>query len=155
MTSHTESRIVLYPADLMFAVVADVERYPEFVPWCVAQRIVRRQTVDRREILLCETVVGFKSLRERYTSRATLIASDRRIDVEQVDGVFRRMETHWRFTPVDEKSCRVDFSIAFEFRSRVLSAVAGSAFSLVVKRMAHAFEERASPFVMFLRCREA
>jgi len=142
MPSHSESRIVPYTADLMYSIVADVERYPEFVPWCVDLKVLKRETVGPREILLCETVVGFKGLRERYTSRATLIARDRRIDVEAVDGMFRKLETHWRIAPEGE-GCRIDFSIAFEFRSRVLGAVAGGAFALVVARMTHAFEERA------------
>ena len=142
MPSHSESRIVPYTADLMYSIVADVERYPEFVPWCVDLKVLKRETVGPREILQCETVVGFKGLRERYTSRATLIARDRRIDVEAVDGMFRKLETHWRIAPEGE-GCRIDFSIAFEFRSRVLGAVAGGAFALVVARMTHAFEERA------------
>jgi coenzyme Q-binding protein COQ10 len=142
MASHSESRIVPYTADLMYSIVADVERYPRFVPWCKELRILKREEVGAREVLLCETVVGFKGLRERYTSRATLIARDRRIDVEQMEGVFRKMETHWRITP-EGQGCRIDFSIAFEFKSRMLSALAGGAFSLVIARMTHAFEERA------------
>jgi coenzyme Q-binding protein COQ10 len=126
----------------MYSIVADVERYPQFVPWCVDLRVLRREEVGAREVLLCETVVGFKGLRERYTSRATLVSRDFRVDVEQMEGVFRKMETHWRFTP-EKQGCRIDFSIAFEFKSRVLSAVAGGAFSLVIARMTHAFEERA------------
>src|ERR1700744_2273412 len=98
MTSHTESRIVPYPADLMFGIVADVERYPQFVPWCVALRILKRDTVGPREILLFETVVAFRSLREKSPSRVTAIAREYRVDVEQVDGMFRKLDTHWRFT---------------------------------------------------------
>ena len=129
----------------MYSIVADVERYPQFVPWCADLRILKREEVGPREILLCETVVGFKGLRERYTSRATLIARDRRIDVEQMEGVFRKMQTHWRIAPEgpENKSCRIDFSIQFEFKSRVLGTVAGGAFSLVIARMTHAFEARA------------
>ena len=127
----------------MYAIVADVERYPEFVPWCVALRILKRETVGPREILLCETVVGFQALREKYTSRVTAMAGDHRIDVEQVSGVFRKLDTHWRFTPIDANSCRVDFAIDFEFKSRVLGAVAGAAFGLVVAQMTKAFEDRA------------
>jgi len=145
MPSHSESRVVPYTADLMYSIVADVERYPQFVPWCADLKILKREEVGPREILLCETVVGFKGLRERYTSRATLVARDHRVDVEAVDGLFRKLETHWRIAPEgpDAKSCRIDFSIQFEFKSRVLGAVAGGAFSLVIARMTHAFEERA------------
>jgi coenzyme Q-binding protein COQ10 len=127
----------------MFRIVSDVERYPEFVPWCVALRVVKREAVSPREILLCDTVVGFKGLRERYTSRAAIDARDRRIDVEAVDGMFRKLETHWRFTDEGEAACRIDFAIDFAFKSRVLGAVAGGAFGLVTTRMTHAFEERA------------
>jgi coenzyme Q-binding protein COQ10 len=143
MTAHTESRIVPYSADLMFGIVTDVERYPQFVPWCVALRILKRETVGPREILLCETIVGFRGLREKYTSRVTAIAREHRVDVVQVDGMFRKLDTHWRFTPQNEKSCRVDFAIDFQFRSRVLDAVAGKAFGLVVTQMTRAFEDRA------------
>jgi coenzyme Q-binding protein COQ10 len=143
MTSHSESRVVSYPADLMFAIVADVERYPEFVPWCVGLRILRRETVGPREIMLCETIVGFRGLREKYTSRVAAVAREHRVDVEQVSGVFRKLTTHWRFRPVDGKSCRVEFAIDFEFKSRVLGAVAGAAFGVVVTQMTKAFEDRA------------
>ncbi len=141
MPSHSETRIVPYTVDMMFAIVADVERYPQFVPWCVAQRIVKREAPPPRAILLCETVVGFKGLRERYTSRVTLDSEAKRIDVAQVDGMFRKLETHWHFTPQGAGACRIDFAITFEFKSRMLGAVASAAFGLVAARMTQAFEE--------------
>ncbi len=143
MPSYTESRVVPYAADFMFAIAADVERYPEFVPWCVALRVLSRDRAGARDVLTAQTVVGFRNLRERYTSRVVLDPMAHTIDVTQIEGVFRFMETHWRFVPEGDGQCRLDFSIAFEFRSRVLSAIAGNAFSLVVSRMTHAFEERA------------
>jgi coenzyme Q-binding protein COQ10 len=138
----------------MFGIVVDVERYPQFVPWCVALRILQRETVGPREILLCETIVGFRGLREKYTSRATVLAREHRVDVAQVDGMFRKLDTHWRFTPQDENSCRVDFSIDFEFKSRVLGAVAGAAFGLVVTQMTRAFEDRAKSLMAGEGCQE-
>lgn len=144
MPSHSESRVVPYSADLMFAIVADVERYPEFVPWTVALRILKRQSEGDVEILIAQTVVGFQALRERYTSRVTLDRKQHTIDVTQTEGVFRQMETHWKFTPINETSCRADFVIHFEFKSRLLRAVAGSAFGLVVTQMTKAFENRAA-----------
>ena len=143
MTSHSESRVVPYPADLMFAIVADVERYPEFVPWTVSLRVLRREIIGKQEILTAETVVGFRALRERYKSRVVLDKPARAIDVTQTEGVFRELDTYWRFTPEGESACRVDFRIAFEFKSKVLGAVAGGAFGLVVTQMTRAFEERA------------
>lgn len=142
MTSHSESRVVPYSADLMFAIVADVERYPEFVPWTVSLRILKREPFGEGEVLTAETVVGFRALRERYKSRVVLDPKTRAIDVTQVDGVFRELENHWRFTP-EGTGCRVDFSISFEFKSKMLTAMAGSAFGLVVTQMTRAFEDRA------------
>ena len=142
MTSHSESRVVPYSADLMFAIVADVERYPEFVPWTVSLRVLKREPFGEGEVLTAETVVGFRALRERYKSRVVLDPKTRTVDVTQVDGVFRHLENHWRFTP-EGAGCRVDFSISFEFKSKMLTAVAGSAFGLVVTQMTRAFEERA------------
>jgi len=142
MTVHSESRVVPYPADLMFAIVADVERYPEFVPWTVSLRVLRREILGKQEILTAETVVGFRALRERYKSRVVLDKPARTIDVTQTEGVFRELENHWRFTP-EGGGCRVDFSIRFQFKSKMLEAVAGAAFGLVVTQMTKAFEDRA------------
>jgi coenzyme Q-binding protein COQ10 len=126
----------------MYAVVADVEKYPEFLPWVVALRVLRREIVRDREVLFAEMAVGYGALRERYTSRVVLDPKERRIDVVQTDGPFRQLENHWQFTPA-ETGCTVTFSIAFEFRSRFLNAIAGAAFEKVMFRMADAFEARA------------
>ncbi len=126
----------------MYAIVADVERYPEFVPWCAELRIVKRERAPFGEVMWAETLVGYKSLRERYTSRVELDPAARRIDVTQTEGPFRQLENHWRFAPRAE-GCRVDFSILFEFRSRVLGRIAGAALGLVMSRMTDAFEARA------------
>jgi coenzyme Q-binding protein COQ10 len=142
MPSHSESRVVSYPAEFMFDIVADVERYPEFVPWCDALRILKREREGADEILIAETTVGFKGMQERYISRARLDRANFRINVVQTEGVFKQMETHWRFIPMDGR-CKLEFSIMFEFKSRLLSMVAGKAFGAVVERMTHAFEKRA------------
>jgi coenzyme Q-binding protein COQ10 len=142
MLQHSESRVVPYEADLMFAIVADVERYPEFLPWIVGLRVLSRAKDEGREVLIAEMQVGFAYLRERYTSRIVLDPAARRVDVRQVQGVFRELENCWRFTPEGE-GCRIDFFVQFEFRSRLLSALASSAMSLAVSTMTHAFEERA------------
>jgi coenzyme Q-binding protein COQ10 len=122
--------------------VADVERYPEFVPWCAGLRILAREPAPWGEVLWAETLVGYKALRERYTSRVELEPALRRIDVVQTEGPFSRLENHWRFTPAGE-ACRVDFSIVFEFKSRLLGRVAGAALALVMSRMTDAFGARA------------
>jgi coenzyme Q-binding protein COQ10 len=143
MTEHSETRIVPYTADMMFSVVADVERYPEFLPWVVALRVKSRQTEGGREILLAEMAVGYRALRERYTSRVSLDRDARRIDVVAIEGPFHRLENHWRFTP-DGTSARVDFAVAFEFSNRLLQKAAGGAFEKVLLKMTDAFEARAA-----------
>lgn len=145
MPTHSESRIVPYPADLMFAIVADIERYPEFLPWVTGLKVLSREKKGGCEIVVAEMTVGFAALRERYTSRVVLDPAARTIDVTQAEGVFRHLDTRWRFTPdgPDKKSCRIDFFIDYAFKSRLLNLVAGTAFHQVAKQMVHAYEARA------------
>jgi coenzyme Q-binding protein COQ10 len=150
MPQHSESRVVPYDADLMFAIVADVERYPEFLPWIVALRVLSRALNGTEQIVIAEMQVGFSALRERYTSRIVLDPESRWIDVAQVQGVFRELENHWRFTP-EGQGCRIDFSVVFDFRSRLLGLVANSAMSLAVSTMTRAFEERARKLTMSIQ----
>lgn len=126
----------------MYAVVAGVEKYPEFLPWCAALRVLSKERVQDRDVLRAEMLVGFGALRERYTSRVVLDAAAHTVDVVQTDGPFQQLESHWRFTPEGE-GCRVEFSIAYEFKSKLLNAVAGAAFGKVYVKMADAFEARA------------
>ena len=139
MISHREIRAVVYPVELMYAVVADVERYPEFLPWVVALRVLSR----RENGLTAEMAVGYGALRERYTSNVTLDPVQHRIDVVQTKGPFSTLENHWHFTQKGE-ACEVEFSIAFEFNSRLLHGVAGHAFEKVMLKLADAFEARAA-----------
>jgi len=141
LPSHSESRIFPYPPDFIYAIVADVERYPEFVPWCAGLRVLAREPKSWGEVLWAETLVGYKALRERYTSRVEL-EPFRRVDVTETEGPFKQLENHWRFAPTGN-GCRVDFSIIFEFRSRLLGRVAGAALGPAMMQMTHAFEARA------------
>ena len=138
MISHTETRSVPYPAELMYAVVSDVEKYPEFLPWVVALRVLARKP----DGMSAEMAVGYGGLRERYTSDIKLTPAIHRIDVTQTSGPFRVLENHWQFTPKGE-GCEVTFSILFEFKSRLLHSVAGAKFEKVMLKMADAFEARA------------
>lgn len=147
MTAHSEIRIVPYTAELMFRVVADVEQYPKFLPWVQALRIKSRARDEGREILIAEMVVGYGALRERYTSRVTLDPGARTIDVVEIAGPFKQLENHWRFEPAGE-SCEVEFSIAFQFANRLLSAAADAAFGKVMLKMTDAFEARAKALSM-------
>jgi coenzyme Q-binding protein COQ10 len=138
VTTHRESRIVPYTADLMFQVVADVEAYPKFLPWVTGTRVLARtgNTLD------AEMSVGFARFTESYVSRVTLDPAARAISVVQTRGPFRVLTNDWRFTP-EGQGCRIDFEIVFAFRNPVLNMVAGAAFERVSKRMAEAFENRA------------
>jgi coenzyme Q-binding protein COQ10 len=126
----------------MYAVVADVERYPEFLPWVMALRVKSRERVKDRDVVLAEMSVGYGALRERYTSRVVLDPVNHAVDVVQAEGPFRFLENRWRFAQLAQ-SCRIEFAIKFEFRSRLLHAVASGAFERVVMRMADAFVARA------------
>jgi len=142
MTAHSASRVVPYTADQMYRIVADVERYPEFLPWVSALHIVSREQVKGRDVLKARMTVGFRSFRESYTSRVNLDPAGRTINVVQTDGPFRVLENRWRFTP-EGAGCRIDFSIQFEFRNPILNAVAGAAFGRVMLKTEDAFIDRA------------
>jgi len=142
MTTHSETRLVPYPPDLMFQVVADVEKYPRFLPWCVGLRVLQRDHVKGREVLLAEMLVGYMGIREKYTSRVILDPEGRTVDVSQTDGPFRILENHWKFTPEGE-GARIELALAYEFRSRMLNLVANAAFGRVYERMSDAFIARA------------
>lgn len=135
---HREVRIVPWPAALMYRVVSDVEHYPEFLPWVAGLRIKARKENE----VLAEMLVAYKGFRERYTSRVTLDPVDLRVDVVQTEGPFRKLENHWHFVPAGD-GCEIHFAIDFEFRSRILGAVAGAAFEKAMLKMTQAFEARA------------
>ena len=139
VAEHQESRVVPYTADLMYRIVADIERYPEFLPWVAALRVLSR---DEKE-MTAEMAVGYGPFRERYTSRVSLDPASRIIDVVEIKGPFRRLENHWRFTP-EEGGCRIDFSIAFEFSNPLLQVAASKAFEKVLLQMTDAFVARAA-----------
>jgi len=139
MISHRETRTVPYPAELMYAVVSDVEKYPQFLPWVLALRVLSR----RENGMTAEMAVGYGALRERYTSDVKLDPTIHRIDVTQIKGPFKTLENHWQFTPQGE-GCEVAFSILFEFKNRLLHSVAGAKFEKVMLKMADAFEARAA-----------
>ncbi len=134
---------VRHSADDMFALVADVERYPEFVPLC--QRLVlrdRRQT-DSGEVLVADMTVAYRFLRESFVSRVTLEPEPRRILVEYVDGPFRYLENRWTFTPAGAERCDIGFDLAYEFRSRALQMLMGQMFDRAFAKFVGAFERRA------------
>lgn len=138
MPTHAERRILPYTREQLFDLVADVERYPEFLPWCVGARIRER----RADVIVADLLIGFRMVRERFTSRVTL-DRPQRIDVTYAEGPFRYLQNRWLFEATEDGGCRIDFFVDFEFRSRVLQTLIGALFSEAVRRMVAAFESRA------------
>lgn len=139
MPTHAEKRELPYRAEQLFDLVADIERYPEFLPWCAAARIRSREA----DLVVADLVIGFKMIRERFTSRVKLDRPNRRIDVAYTEGPFRYLNNHWVFEPLQDGWCRIDFYVDFEFRSLMLQKIIGVLFNEAVRRMVHAFESRA------------
>lgn len=139
MPTHAEKRKLPYTQEQLFALVADVERYPEFLPWCLASRIRKREG----DVFWADLVIGFKLIRERFTSKVAL-SGPGRIDVTYTDGPFRYLNNHWLFEPDPEGGCWIDFYVDFEFRSKMLQKLMQPLFSEAVSRMVAAFETRAA-----------
>ncbi len=144
MPTHADIRRMPYSAAEMYALVADVAAYPEFLPWCSGARVrARKPRPDGSEIVEADLVISFKVFRERFGSRVTLRPAEHKIDVAYLEGPFRYLNNHWRFKPVGESACEVDFFVDFEFRSRTLQAIIGVVFHEAMRRIVRAFEERA------------
>jgi coenzyme Q-binding protein COQ10 len=137
MPTHAERRRLPYTPEQLFDLVADVARYPEFLPWCLAARIRERSP----NAITADLLIGFKMVRERFTSRVVL-DRPRRIDVSYTEGPFRHLNNHWVFEAQPD-GCVIDFYVDFEFRSRVLQKIIGVLFNEAVRRMVGAFEGRA------------
>lgn len=128
----------------MFDLVADVERYPEFVPLCQSLKVRQRTPrPDGSEVIVADMTVSFKLVRESFTSRVTLDRPNLRILVEYLKGPFSKLENRWTFEPRSENTCDVGFFIAYEFKSRMLAALMGAMFDAAFQRFAAAFEKRA------------
>ncbi|MDB5696388.1 MAG: cyclase [Sphingomonas bacterium] len=138
MPSHHETRHLPYTAEQMFDLVADVKRYPEFLPWVIAMR-VRHDTPTET---LADMIVGFKGLRESFTSRVDKKRAER-ICVDYIDGPLKYLRNEWRFQP-EGQGCAVDFTVDFQFKNRVFEMLAGQVFGTALRRMIGAFETRAT-----------
>jgi coenzyme Q-binding protein COQ10 len=144
MPQFSTTRRVQHSAADMFDLVADVERYPQFVPLCQSLAVRRRSTDgEGREVVVADMTVAYKFIHETFTSRVTLDRPNLTILVEYLEGPFRRMNNRWSFRPVSESSCEVEFFLAYEFRSRTLAMLMGGVFDAAFRRFAAAFERRA------------
>src|SRR3954447_10316554 len=136
MPTHAEQKVLPYTPEQLYALVADVERYPEFLPWCVGARIRERSG----EVIIADLIIGFSMFRERFTSRVTL-SPPHRIDVAYTEGPFKYLNNHWIFERAPG-GCRIDFFVDFEFKSRILQRVIEILFPGAVPGMVAASEHR-------------
>ncbi|MEJ5079946.1 MULTISPECIES: type II toxin-antitoxin system RatA family toxin [unclassified Ochrobactrum] len=144
MPQFTNVRRVHHRADEMFALVADVEKYPQFLPMCEALSIRSSKERDNKTLLVADMTVGYKLIRETFTSQVLLKPKESMIDVKYVDGPFRYLDNRWTFKPVgDGSECDVEFFIDYEFKSRMLGMLMGSMFDLAFRKFSEAFEKRA------------
>ncbi len=144
MPAFETTRRVPHTARNMFDLVADAERYPQFLPLCEALHIRGRQTMaDGREILVADMTVAFKMVRETYTSRVVLDRAANRIDVAYLDGPFEHLDNRWTFRDLEDGGCEVGFFIDYAFKSRTLSALMGAMFDKAFHKFSEAFAKRA------------
>lgn len=145
MPTFRTQRHVRHTPEQMFALVADCEKYPEFLPLCQALKVRRRiPGGEGVETLIADMTVGYKQIRETFASRVTVDRPHLKIRVEYVDGPFSHLENRWRFEVDQQHSgARVDFFITYEFRSRTLGALMGAMFDRAFHQFAEAFEMRA------------
>jgi coenzyme Q-binding protein COQ10 len=144
MASFSTKRRVRHPAADMFALVADVESYPQFVPLCREMKVRRRTAgANGTEVVIAEMTVAYKMIHETFTSRVTLDPANSQILVGYLDGPFSHMENRWTFHAAGEDACDVEFYIAYEFRNRALGLIMGTMFDTAFRRFAEAFERRA------------
>ena len=143
MPAHSETRVLPYTAEQMYDLVADVARYPQFIPWIAAARV--RSTVEDgdAEVMHADLVVGFKMFRETFLSRVTMWEEQGRIDTSYIEGPFKHMKSTWVFRDRADGRCEVAFDVDFEFKNRFLQGASGLFFQEAMQRIVRAFEARA------------
>ena len=137
MPTHAETKIVPHSPEQLFDLVADVGKYPQFLPWCVAAKVRTRTATEQ----VADLTIGFGPFRESFTSRV-IMERPTLIKVRYENGPFRYLNNQWKFQ-ADPRGCKVDFFVDFEFRSRLLQAAIGVVFNEAVRRMVNAFLKRA------------
>ena len=144
MPTHHETKVLPYSAQQMYDLVADVTRYPEFLPWNSAARIRSRTPIDGGgEVMEADLVISFKVFRERFGSRVTLLPDQSKILTEYIDGPFKHLKSVWSFQDVDG-GCEVSFEVDFEFKNAILAGIIGLVFNEAMTRVVRAFETRAA-----------
>jgi coenzyme Q-binding protein COQ10 len=142
MPKFEATRRVAHTPDEMFALVADVEKYPEFLPLCESLAVRSRRERDGKTVLVADMSIGYKAIRETFTTQVLLKPEERTIDVKYIDGPFKYLSNIWSFEPASD-GCFVRFFIDYEFKSRILAALMGTMFDRAFRMFAEAFEKRA------------
>jgi coenzyme Q-binding protein COQ10 len=139
MPRHSETRQLPYSPEQMFDLVADVGRYGEFLPWVAAVRVRSNSATE----MVADVIVGFKALRERFTSRVVK-QRPQHIHVDYLEGPLKQLSNDWKFQPDGQGGTLVDFCVDFTFKNRVFEALAGQMFDTALRKMINAFEARAA-----------
>lgn len=144
MAFYQSTRRVRHSAEAMFELVADVEKYPEFLPYCKGLKVLRRSVApDGHPTMIAQMTVGYGPVSESFVSRVAMDRDNLRLHIQYVDGPFRHLDNRWRFRDLGEGQSEVDFTIDYSFKSRAFELLAGSVFDKLFRRMAGAFEQRA------------
>lgn len=138
MPTHAEQKQLPYKPEQLFDLVAAVDRYPEFLPWCIASRITKREG----DVFYADLVIGYKMVREKFSSKVTALRPDH-IHVEYLSGPMKYLSNHWRFLRNSDGSCTIDFYVDFEFKNKILQSFIDFFFEKAVKKMVQSFENRA------------
>ncbi len=138
MPTHAEKRHLPYSPEQLFALVADVEKYPEFLPWCISADITKREG----DIFYADLIIGYKLVREKFGSKVTLDKPNA-ARVEYLSGPMKYLSNHWKFIPEKDGTCTIDFYVDFEFKNYFFQKLMGLFFNEIVRRMVAAFEARA------------
>lgn len=139
MPTHAEKRHLPYSPEQLFDLVADVEGYPEFLPWCIESKIVGREG----NVFYADLIIGYKLFREKFGSKVSLDRPNH-VHVQYLRGPMKHLSNHWRFIPMPEGGCMIDFYVDFEFKNPVFQKLMGVFFNEIVRRMVSAFESRAA-----------
>ncbi len=139
MPTHAEKRHLPYTPEQLFDLVADVERYPEFLPWCIESKIVGREG----NVFYADLIIGYKLFREKFGSKVSLDRPNH-VHVQYLRGPMKHLSNHWRFIPMPDSGCMIDFYVDFEFKNPVFQKLMGVFFNEIVRRMVGAFEARAT-----------
>ncbi len=144
MPQFRTTRRVHHSAENMFSLVADVEKYPQFLPLCTGMKVLRRETKEEGvDVLVAKMSVGYRMIHETFTTRVTLDRPNISILVEYLSGPFSHLENTWKFRPVEAPNCDVEFYISYEFKSRALGLLVLSVFDTAFRKYTTAFERRA------------